>query len=76
MIWGNISRSVNGENVLGGVAYKYRKECLQVCLTFKYFHGNLFITYRSVPEKARVENGGHLWSYSQALDHAGQEGSP
>ena len=22
MIWGNISRSVNGENVLGGVAYK------------------------------------------------------
>ena len=22
VIWGNISRSVNGENVLGGVAYK------------------------------------------------------
>ena len=22
MIWGDISRSVNGENVLGGVAYK------------------------------------------------------
>ena len=25
MIWGNISRSVNGENVLGGVAYKNKK---------------------------------------------------
>ena len=26
MIWGNISRSVNGENILGGVAYKNKEE--------------------------------------------------
>ena len=33
MIWGNISRSVNGENVLGGVAYKNKYlYCAYMCM--------------------------------------------
>ena len=32
MIWGDISRYVNGENVLGGVAYKNNKQILHPLL--------------------------------------------
>ena len=36
MIWGNISRSVNGENVLGGVAYKNK-----YIYTLLHFHSGV-----------------------------------
>ena len=34
MIWGNISRSVNGENVLGGVAYKNKYNIFKLKIIF------------------------------------------
>ena len=33
-VWGNISRSVNGENVLGGVAYKNKYIYIYICIEY------------------------------------------
>ena len=42
MIWGDISRSVNGENVLGGVAYKNKYIYIRLITRVSVRYGEIF----------------------------------
>ena len=56
MIWGDITRSVNGENVLGGVVYKNKRRYVTVSEKRGNFAQNVKSCYEPVKFTCHIGN--------------------